>query len=294
MAGICLLVMGWQWSHSQLSLDKLGRFGEIINQFHHGFMILADRYRTTYAALVQYVLPAEAVADASVVLFLVWIGWYLYNAAITLSWVYVALVLYAWKTKAARLSPSSALVVWAYAAVSVIVTLTFLAEHLFISKRYLVALTLILMIWIPFALNDLIQKWPSRKHRWFLSIIACIFFISALSGIVEFGQSKFYIRSGGDWVARHVPTNAVVYANDFQLMYYTQHFGNQIFTLLPFYLNINTIAQGRWRQYDYLVLRLKNKEAGDTSAVLQELAGISPVQVFTNKRGNQVAIYKIK
>src|SRR5205814_979947 len=150
-----------------------------------------------------------------------------------------------WKTKSARLaSSSSVLIIWAYLIINVVITLVFLAEHLFISKRYIMALILVLMLWIPFALNDLINKWPSLKHRVFLSITALVVCISSLSGIIDFGHSKFYIRSAGNWIAEHVPKNATLYANDLQLMYYTQHFGTRIFKTLPDYLNLQTISNG--------------------------------------------------
>lgn len=305
---ICLALAIWQFTSSHPSLEKLGRMGEIINQMQHGFIMLVERYQSSKTALIQHVLPPEATTDASVVLFLVWISWYLYNVCITLSWGFVALVIYAWISKSASLSgvPAekhenslnsslrSTLVIGGYLGINLIVTLGFLAEHLFISKRYLVALTLVLMLWVPFALNDLIQKWNSKLHRLFLSFMALVVFISALSGVIEFGHSKFYIRSAGDWIANNIPLDAELYVNDFQLMYYTQHFGTHIFEILPKYLQVNAISNGRWKQYDYLALRLKNKEAGEMVGVLQEMKELKPEQVFSNKRGNHVAVYKIK
>ncbi|MBX3709356.1 MAG: phospholipid carrier-dependent glycosyltransferase [Gammaproteobacteria bacterium] len=291
---LCMAFITWQLFHAQLGLEKLGRISEIINQLQNGFVILADRYHTSKTALVQHVLPPEGAADATVVLFLVWISWYALNVCITLSWGYAALVAYAWKNKVASLSARSTLVIGGYLSVNAIVTLVFLAEHLFISKRYLIALTLTLMLWVPFALNDLIQKWHSKYHRIFLSLIASIIFISALSGIIEFGHSKSYIRSAGNWAAKNIPVDATIYVNDLQLMYYTQHFGTHIFKILPDYLQANAITQGRWKQYDYLALRLKNKEEGAMAGILQELKELEPIQIFSNKRGNHISIYKIK
>ncbi|VVC76459.1 hypothetical protein AQUSIP_17720 [Aquicella siphonis] len=290
---ICGGIAMWHLVYPQHSVDRLGRVGEVINQMHHGFFMLLDRYQTSKAALAQHVLPPESSTDASVVLFLVWISWYLYNVVITLSLGYAAMLLYAWKTGAARWRANTSVVVWGYVAVNVIVTLGFLAEHLFISKRYLIALSLVLMLWVPFALNDLIEKWGSLRHRAALSLAALVIFISALSGIVEFGHSKFYIRSAGNWIAESVPENAKLYVNDFQLMYYTRHFGIRIFELLPDYLQINSIAHGKWKQYDYLALRLRNREEGEMAGILEELAGLKPVKVFSNRRGNHVAVYKI-
>lgn len=291
---VFVFILTWHLAFPQQSLHKLGRVSEIINQMQHGILMLVNRFHAAKLSLAQYVLPSESTTDAGIVLFLVWIAWYAYNVVITFSLVYALLLVYALISGAAKWRPGTSLVIWGYVAVNLIITLSFLVEHMFISKRYLIALSLTLMLWVPFALNDLIDKWASLRHRVLLLFSALIISISALSGIVEFGHSKFYIRSAGNWVAQTVPEDAKLYVNDFQLMYYTRHFGIRIFELLPEYLQVNdSIAHGKWKQYDYLALRLHKKEEGVMGEVLQELQGLKPIGVFSNKRGNRVAIYKI-
>jgi len=291
---ICFLFVAWQLFHTQQGLQKLGRVGEVINQLQNGFFILADRYQKIKGAITYYnILPSESRADAGAIILMGLITWYLYNVAITLSWGYAALLFYAWMKRTILFSPKSSRVVWGYILINLIMTLVFLAEHLFISKRYLVALTLILMIWVPFALNDLIQKWGNLRPRVFLIIASFFIFASALSGVVEFGQSKLYIRSAGNWLADNVPANASLYVNDFQLMYYSDHFGTHIFELLPKYLNIYSVSQGQWKKYDYVALRLHKKEDGELKVLMNELAGLTPVKEFSNQRGNRVVVYKI-
>jgi hypothetical protein len=203
------------------------------------------------------------------------------------------LVVYAFKCRAIVFPAKSALVIWGYIAVNLIMTLVFLAESLFISKRYLIALTLILMIWVPFAINDLIKKWPSMRHRIFLGLVAILFFVSALSSVVEFGRSKYFVRAAGTWIATEVPANASLYVNDFQLMYYTQHFGMKIFEVLPVYLQENNMTGGKWKQYDYIALRLRKKENGQFADLLKEFSGMTPMKIFSDKHGNRVAVYKL-
>jgi hypothetical protein len=137
------------------------------------------------------------------------------------------------------------------------------------------------------------NKWTNHRYRLFSCGMALIFFVSALSGVVEFGHSKSYIRSAGDWLTNNVPTNAKLYVNDFQLMYYSNHFDLQIFELLPKYLQVKTITDGKWKNYDYLALSIHTKKDIDMDAVLKEMSGIKPVIVFSNTRGHRVVVYKI-
>jgi hypothetical protein len=198
-------------------------------------------------------------------------------------------VIYAWITKAVKFSRSAFLVVVGYFLVNLIVTFGFFAENHFLAKRYLIAFSLVLMLWVPFALEKLFGS-QETKQRLTAFVAAFFIFISALGGIFHFGHSKNHIRQAGDWLAANVPLNATLYSNDYQVMYYSQHFGNEIFHKLSEYNDVNVIAHGRWKQYDYLAL-LMNKD-DRTKWVMQEIR-LMPMQVFVSANGEHVYIYKI-
>lgn len=290
---ICIILCIWFLSHPQQSLNKLGRLGEITNQVHHGFFLFLDKFHAAKFAMIQYVLPPDSSSDAVVALLFMWLGIYLYNIVLTLSWGYVAVLLYACKNRVISFTACATPVVWAYLLINIIITSMFLAEHLFISKRYLIALTLVLLLWMPFVLDELIKRSNNFRHRIFLGGISIVILISAISSVVQFGYSKLYIRSAGDWLAYNVPANATLYANDIQLMYYTKHFDTQIFNAIKNNVTINPIANEAWRKYDYLALRLGKSGDGDVTDVLQKVASLTPIKIFSSKRGNRVAIYQI-
>lgn len=175
----CYLI--WQFFQPEHTRG-LGRVDELIHQFKNGLFILADRFHDVRGALVSYVLPGEATSDAGAIVILAWISWFLYNVMISLSWCYTLVLAYALKSRSLVLSSNNAPVIWAYLIINLLMTLAFLAENLFISKRYLIALTFVLMLWLPFAVNDLIVKWQSLRHRLFLILITVFFFASALGG----------------------------------------------------------------------------------------------------------------
>lgn len=290
MGAVALL---WLLTHPELAAGKLGRFNEIIQQFEHGFSIILNRYTTAKAGLLQHVLSPESTSDASVVLICLWILWYLYNVIISLSWGYTALLGYAWIKRMMIWPAHTRLVIHGYIAVNVVITLAFLAEHLFISKRYLVALTLLLMVWLPFALDYLITQWKDMRQRVLLILLSTMMILSAISGVVDFGHSKSYIRKAGEWMATNIPADASLYMNDFQLMYYSKHYGFRIFEVLPVYMHLQAIENEKWKQFDYLGLRYHNEDAGEMAKIKNEMGGLTPIKVFGNKRGNQIAIYKI-
>ncbi|MDR3491700.1 MAG: hypothetical protein P4M12_06605 [Gammaproteobacteria bacterium] len=269
----------------------LSRLSEI--QFHllHGVNKLIESYQASANALGQHVLSVFAARDANYVLFLLLSVWYVALVLTNLSIIYGLLVLYAWIKKTPKLSCAVLLVLMSYLLVNVIITSLFLVENMFLSKRYLIALSLILMLWVPFAIEYLIQHFQQRK--WLLPLVAFLIFISSLGGFFNFGYSKAYIRHSGEWLAEHANKEAHIYSNDPQVMYYSHHFGNDIFVLAHNYSDISILEQGGWKKFDFIALHLDSKEKEKNARITTEIA-LTPVHVFANKRGDQVIIYQVK
>ncbi|OGT47414.1 MAG: hypothetical protein A3E83_01555 [Gammaproteobacteria bacterium RIFCSPHIGHO2_12_FULL_41_20] len=295
--GIVAILVGWLAFHPEQSLADWGRLQEIVSQATHGGYLVWQRFHETAINLGKYVLPSESARDASWVLFFVVMLGYVQNIIANLSVAYTLLVIYAWWKAQPIFKKSNQLVLYGYLFVNVLVTGVFFLQHLFLSKRYLIALSIILMVWVPFALDDLLKQYQSDTRvivrRVFLPILALLIFISALGGVFDFGYSKQYIRNAGHWVALNVPKTARLYSNDSQVMYYSQHFGNEIFNKTQEYADVSVIEHGKWKRYDFLAIRINKQDFIDQSAFLQKLPLI-PVRVFANKRGDQVRIYQVK
>lgn len=282
----------WVFLHKQNSLTELGRFTEIIHQFQHGLNILNERFQATKVLLTTYVLPIDAHRDAGTILFLILIAWFAISLLKNLSFGYGLTLLYAWQRKVLSFSPSAKLVLFAYIFVNVVITLVFLFERLFLSSRYLIALSLMLMLFVPFALDDLIRKCGMLKFRLLLFLIALCIFFSSLGGIFDFGYSKKYIYDAGIWISKNVPSNAFLYVNDYQLMYYSHHFVDSIFIKYQEISRLDNIVSGRWRRYDYIALRLNKKDENKIISALPDF-NLIPIKKFSNKRGDYVAIYQV-
>ncbi len=289
---LCGAIAVWLAIHPQQSLEKLGRIAEVVNQFRHGLGIVVERYHAAKSELGHSLLGSEASDQAGLVIFSAWLVWYTLSVIGNLSWIYAMLVVYALRSRTIILRSTAPVILAWYIGINVLVTGVFLAQHLFLSKRYLIALSLVLMLWVPFALNDIIRKWPSARHRTILSGVAVLIVVSSLGGIIDFGYSKAYVRDAGEWLTKNVPGNVSMYANDIQLMNYSVHYGAQIFSQRQNFANLQTLEHGRWHQYDYLALRLDEADRADTSPLLNEIQS-SLVATFKNRRGDRVAIYQI-
>lgn len=291
---ICMIlaVAGWMMLHPAQTLNNLGRLAELTTQATHGASLMLGRYQDMKAAMIQHVLNSASSRDASLVIAILMPLWYLVNAIGNLSWIYTALL----AAYVVRLIPPARNirhqgVILAYVIVNIIVTFGFFTENLFLSRRYLIALSLVLMLWLPFALDCLIEQARGMRQRAVLWLAAAAIMLNAVGGVIDFGYSKAYIHQAGDWLAKNVPAQSSLYANDYQLMYYSGHFGFDIFEKARTYIHLDAIANQQWRQYDYLALRINKKEEAATVSVIKELH-LTPVQVFGNQRGDRVEIYR--
>ncbi len=279
IVGIVVLLC-WSFFHPL----SLSRFSEIQFQLQHGFTQLIDAFQQSAHALSTHVLNEYSARDAKIILVGMFISWYVINVASSVSLIYAVLIVYAWIKKLARLDVGARLTLIAYISVNVLITAIFLVDNLFITERYLIALSLVLMVWVPFAIDNLIMQWQSRKWPLLLTIFFILMY--GLSGVVSFGYSKKYIREAGDWLMLNTSPSAKIYSNDYQVLYYANHLGNEIFSKGHAFENLKTIADGKWHQYDYLALRVGHNE----SSIFDGM----PVAVFHNKRGDQVRIYRVK
>lgn len=281
---IGLIFLGaWFGLNSSGNVDHLGRINELQFQLQHGVSLIVEHFQAN-ALIMQQMLSKYAVHEAGLVLFLTLMVWYVINVVESLSLIYLVLVGYAWLKKSLQSTRSAHLILWAYIIINVIVTAIFLIENMFLSKRYLLALSLTLMLWVPFALESLARQWPQRK--WPLTLALFFMILTGLSGIIEFGYSKKYISDAGVWLEKNVPPAARLYSNSYQVAYYSQHFGNEIFKKRQEFSHPETMTAKDWQQYDYVALLLNKENSAFT--VLGK-----PVQVFAGKRGDEIVIYKV-
>ena len=283
-----LITAGVYLEATQQAWQDLSRFNELLFQLKNGVQVLATTFNHKSAALAHAILNDYSARDATLLLGLLLLAWYVWSVLANLSLVYVALAWFAHANAALNLDPAAKLAIRAYVIINVIITAPFLVEYLFLSKRYLIALSLLLLLWVPFGCAVL---WRERQRRWLVTSVAFIAVIAtALGGIIDFGYSKRYARDAGLWLADHAPAAASIYSNDLQVMFYSRHFGNEIFSKAQAYAALPLAAVVTMPQFDYVALHVNPR---DTSALRQLAAqhGYTRGATFANRRGDAILIY---
>lgn len=269
------------------SPKNLGRLNELYLQLTYGFSQLVIDYKIRADHLSEYVLSPFAASYSTWILFITLIVWYVISAIKNVSLIYGILAIFAWSKKIVKASHATRLVLWGYVAINVLVTAVFLAEHMFLSKRYLIALSLVLMIWVPFALQYLYLRWSYQK--WPMVLASLLIVATSLGGIFAFGHSKKYIYDAGIWLAKNTPNDATLYSNEILVLYYANR--KDIYKNNTSYKDIKGLKNINWQEYQYFALRLDKNNVAKAVPYLQETHA-QPIKIFANKRGDQVRVYK--
>lgn len=270
-----------------------GRLHDFLYQAQHGVLNIINQYHAAKLQLAMHVISHESMMNVDAILLVLLLGWYGISVITNLSWIYSLLVVYAWRYRIVYFPFSSRLVLAGYIGVNIIITACFLAENLFLSKRYLIALSLALMVWVPFVLEYFYVRIYKLRYRLILPVTMICIVCSALGGIFEFGYSKQYILQAGQWLQANVAQADKLYANDYQLRYYSHHFGENVFPKRLVDLDALTIPANEWKQYDYIALRINKRDKKRYVPLLNHFA-FSKVASFNNKRGDAVLIFKTK
>ncbi len=255
------------WLKATVSTDLISAFAEQISQYRE-------------------ILPIH-LKDSHVIFFILGglLSYFFVHILIVLSLPYSFLVGYAVYKKSMPASIAHRIVITAI-FIYLVIVLAFLSYKFFLTGRYIMPVVLLLSLWAPFGLSAIYDAWLSRKTWLFPLIIASLLYVLGDS-VISTAPSQLYIKDAGLWLGDNALETSTSYTNNRQVLHYSQHatYGDT-----PALFEI--LNNGKWQQYDYLAINSKNKDTQLRERLA--LLPITPIQVFTNERGDKVEIYKTR
>lgn len=285
-----LSALAWVLLMPHVQPIQLGRIAELKNELQNGWQTLISNYQHVRDVFATQILREDAIRDASSIVLVWFSSWYVIYILSSMSVLYLCCTFFAWiyhqrlrQNTPAIFNTHTIIVLLIYLIINIAITTMFLAQRMFLSKRYVLALGLMCMLWVPFVIDYFMQYNANKKRSVRLIGFAILFAATAVSGIVHFGPSKSYIYQAGKWLAQNVPANASLYTNDPQLNFYSQHFGADVF-----HQQTHPLV---WNQYEYVALRTQKHDL--SIHALLATSPTKPLHIFSNKRGDQVLIYHL-
>lgn len=259
-----------------------------------GHSLLLRQQVMDIAQMMHEYWVAGSLKSATVFVICGLIGMYIHKLLYVLSALYAVIVAYTVKKQLMPVDRNQACVLWGYIAVNVAITVVFFTIYFFLSGRYVLPLTLFLLLWVPFGLAHLYEEWRYqlilrvRKHLWIFPLIMVALVYMAVDGLFSFGASKLYLKQSGAWLATNTPATTTIYTNEPQILYYARG-------LTPTWTQAVDDSLERWhthewQQYQYVAINVsKNNPA--LAVTLNAAPSLQLIKTFDNGEGSKVLIY---
>src|SRR5690606_38176619 len=106
------------------------------------------------------------------------------------------------------------------------ILLYFVGTFNFLTGRYVIPISLLLLLWVPFTIEYLYQYFcVSRSNQlnyWYYP--ATLFILAGLLtyNLAHWHYDKIYIREAGQWTKRHLTTDQQLMSNNAEYLFYSR------------------------------------------------------------------------
>ena len=206
----------------------------------------------------------------------------------------------AWRLSAIRQAMREAgWVVW-FALLNLLILWAYLLIRLYLSERFLLPLTLTLLLPAAFALAWLFSAAAEQggtglaRHLKGVRVAVAVLLIALFAdGVEQFGEDRSYVREAGVWLAEQGLTNREIAANNALIYYYAgQAVHKYVWSDLNGKLLRGELEADDWRRARYLAVKIRPGQR-DLAAYLAAYPGLTPVRVFGDPGRGRVEIYRI-
>ena len=276
--------------YSAVSLDLLRKVAILQQDF---LLPYADGYAwSIVAASILIVLVTEIVASVGLVI----------GFLAVYTWLRADVVGDVYKRRA----------VWFFIAINVMMLSVFVVSLGFLTGRYPIALTLLVMLFAPFgavlfyrALSGLGSDAVPRR-KWVNAAFVLVAVVLFIDGVFSFSPGKVHVEQAAAWLSDHTSPADEIFSFSTPLLYRSGRFGWER------YLDYQRQRHGAgdlravkeqtfadllktidWRQFDY-VAALVSRKAPEQQEEIERVLSRSPVKVFANRSGDRVLIYATK
>lgn len=284
------IIIIWWFNTPNCTSAQLGRLSEFWNQLQNGLMLLHTNINEKTAIISQTVLNKYSQEWGLTMTISGLSGIYLYKLVETLWPVHILLFGHAfWK----RLIPAKKdikKVIIYFTILNLMIPAIFIGQQFFISYRFLMPASLLLLLWTPFSLHHILQIWLEKKTVFkdniLFPILALAFLIMFVYAFIPPKQSKAYIVSAGTWLKENRPEQSNLYTNNVQLSYYAGE------KFMKWDVS-DSLAIPQWSSDDFVALKIQKKHYRKLTNTLLTLK-LKPCKIFTNKEGTMIAVFKFK
>lgn len=293
----------------EISLKLWGKPAHTLNQFYAAVssdlsdkvMILRHDFLTPYSdgyawsivvVTIVIILATEVVAS--------------------IGFVFGFLAFYAWRYAEVNNIDCKWRIVWFFAAINVLMLAAFVVSLGFLTGRYPMALTLLLMLLAPFGTVALYHRLVNTgqdvlpKRKWVGVAFGFIALLLFVDGIFSLSPGKVHVEQAAKWLNKHTYSTDRVLSLDAPLLYRSgrldwgryleyrnQGYGERGMRAIKELTLGDLLKIMDWRQFDYIAALVSRKAPNQQKDIEMVISSL-PIKEFRNGKGDRVLIYETK
>jgi hypothetical protein len=263
---------------------------EILFQFKNGLMLLADNLSTKSEIISRTVLNVYSDDFGMMMTVSGLAGIYFYKLIKTVWPLHSLLCVHAGYKKLIPAEGGLQRLLQYYAAMNLLIPAIFLGQQFFISYRYLMPASLVLLLWVPFSIDAIFREWKNRKgilspNHLLFPVVATVLLIVFVYAFIPSRSSKAYITSAGLWLKDNTPPQARIYSNIKRLSFYAQ----RRFILYDDRDNRTDLPLS---SEDFIAWKVNAKERDGIETFLKSL-DLKPLRIFKNREDDRIIIIPV-
>ncbi len=181
--------------------------------------------------------------------------------------------------------------------VNLMILMIFVFATQFLTGRFPLALSLTLMLAVPFSLVVLHGAWRDQRTKrqtknWLFPAVCVLILLFGLDGLYS-PTNKTYLKEAGVWLKENTPAKSSLFGNNLIVMYYSGRKVSRYEAVYEWQRTRELIRSGRWLNYDYLAFRIK-REDSKRSVLLAQMLRKDSIKTVRNKKGGQVVIFQVR
>ena len=266
------------------SSTRLNEISSYIRYFHHSFIAnLFSKGKT----VGNHILARPAKNYGSIFVLFGLIGIFLDKLFKTVWPLHFALSVYGIKKRITCPKNKTITLIYVLIVLNLAIPIIFLYRNFFLSCRFLMPATLLLLLFVPFVLEYIyINKNKSKQsniYRILEWLIIFVFIGLFIGAFLPPKNDKAYIRNAGLWIKNNINNNSQIYSDVYipELSYYS---GHQI-KKFNFAVNKFCISQNN-KKNNIILITNKNILIKNVKQCLKI------IKVFHNKKGKIILIIK--
>lgn len=207
---------------------------------------------------------------------------------------YLISAIYSFKKELMPLEKKEKTLLYFFIFLCLLVLIAFLSVYLFLDFRYLLPLSLIILLWAPSTFADL-----SKNKKWLFFFIA-IFSLIAVETLHHYSKTKTEIIHAGRWIDKNTSKNIKVFSNDYRLSFYANRPSNRPVEMRNFdnmHLDIffeKNIHQIR-EQFQIVILRIEenHEDFHNVESKLENIFEVKVLKHFKLGKKEKILIFQL-